>query len=256
MRTIRSVALVLLLIWAVVMVSYVLTTGLPSLRGSSDRAAAVHPDSPVAVFQAILATPWMKYIFGGFSNWEGPLNPLSIPQTNHTSAGMTAGGANLNGSRRELDLVFTFDVTGSMGQYIKEGKNTIQSIVSRIVQQENCDVRFGLVAYRDAPPQDTTFVTKEFTFTKDLSIMQEYLNGLGAVGGGDGPEAVGTALYATEQLPWRTDAAKVVIFITDAPPHGLGELGDNFSNGDPRYADSNFVDFIVLHWLIFRISKP
>ena len=42
-----------------------------------------------------------------------------------------------------------------------------------------------------------------------------------ASGGGDGPEAVTAGMAASlTDLEWRRDAAKMVVLITDAPPHG------------------------------------
>lgn len=138
---------------------------------------------------------------------------------------------------KQVDLVFIMDCTGSMGSYIAEAKRSIQSIVSKLQQEEKCDVRFALVAYRDHPPQDSTFVTKIFQFTVQRETMQAYLDSLSASGGGDGPEAVTAGLYAAEHLPWRPNATKLCILIADAPPHGLGESGDGFPNGDPNGHD-------------------
>ncbi|KAJ1555432.1 hypothetical protein HK096_010298 [Nowakowskiella sp. JEL0078] len=67
--------------------------------------------------------------------------------------------------------------------------------------------------------------------------MKTYLKGLSASGGGDGPEAVSSALYESFRMPWRPNATKIVIIIADAPPHGLGEGGDGFPNGDPNGHD-------------------
>jgi hypothetical protein len=44
-------------------------------------------------------------------------------------------------------------------------------------------------------------------------------------------------LYAAKNLSWREGAAKVIVLIADAPPHGLGESGDGFPNGDPDGLD-------------------
>lgn len=42
-----------------------------------------------------------------------------------------------------------------------------------------------------------------------------------ASGGGDGPEAVTAGMAASlNDLEWRRDAAKMVVLIADAPPHG------------------------------------
>merc|ERR1719473_1475142 len=87
-----------------------------------------------------------------------------------------------NNGMPQLDLVFTMDCTGSMGEYIHAAKKNIEAIVERLVQSEGYDLRFALVAYRDHPPQDQTFVTKTFGFTSELTIMQRDLSQLSAQG--------------------------------------------------------------------------
>ena len=48
------------------------------------------------------------------------------------------------------------------GLYIAAAKQGIQRITERLAQAEGYDLRYGLVAYRDHPPQDSSFVTKVF----------------------------------------------------------------------------------------------
>jgi hypothetical protein len=38
-------------------------------------------------------------------------------------------------------------------------------------------------------------------------------------------------------LQWRVYSTKTVVLVADAPPHGLGEYGDGFPNGDPNGHD-------------------
>ena len=64
--------------------------------------------------------------------------------------------------------------------------------------------------------------------------MQKNLSSLVAAGGGDGPEAQTAALAAALDLEWAEDAIKMVVLITDAPPHGLGEAGDGFPKSPDR----------------------
>jgi hypothetical protein len=68
-----------------------------------------------------------------------------------------------------------------------------------------------------------------------MADVKAYLSQLKAAGGGDGPEAVATALYeAVENMSWLSKAAKSIIIITDAPPHGIPLMkGDGFPHGDP-----------------------
>lgn len=79
-------------------------------------------------------------------------------------------------------------------------------------------------------------MTKNFGFTRDPETMRSNLAGLRATGGGDGPEAVTAALADALNIEWNEEAVKIVILITDAPPHGLGEHGDGFPDGSPDRA--------------------
>jgi len=76
-------------------------------------------------------------------------------------------------------------------------------------------------------------VTKNFGFTSSISTMKRHLKGLDADGGGDGPEASSAALAKALNMKWKKNAAKMVVLITDAPPHGIGEGGDGFPHGSP-----------------------
>ena len=68
--------------------------------------------------------------------------------------------------------------------------------------------------------------------------MQKNLASLIAAGGGDGPEAQTAALAEALQVDWAENAIKIVVLITDSPPHGLGEYGDGFSKSPDRKPSS------------------
>jgi len=132
--------------------------------------------------------------------------------------------------RKQLDLVFIQDCTGSQGSYISSATRNIEEICANIFASGKLlhpeDLRIGLVAYRDHPPQDHTYVTKNFGFSSDTSKVKEHLKTLYASGGGDGPEAVTAALGEALNMDWRPHASKMIVLIADAPPHGIGEYGD------------------------------
>ncbi|KAH7097618.1 elongation factor-2 kinase [Auriculariales sp. MPI-PUGE-AT-0066] len=139
--------------------------------------------------------------------------------------------------RKQLDLVFVQDCTGSQGSYISSATRNIEEICAAIFESGKLlyqeDLRIGLVAYRDHPPQDHTYVTKNFGFSSDTKRVHDHLKSLYASGGGDGPEAVTAALYEAVNMDWRPHASKMVVLIADAPPHGIGEYGDGFDEGSP-----------------------
>ena len=137
----------------------------------------------------------------------------------------------------ELDLVFAFDCTGSMGAHLQQAQANVKNIARQIIEAEHASVRMALVAYRDHPPQESSFETEVLDFTPSIDEMEAKLMTYSAQGGGDGPECVADALYQVSQLSYRPNAAKVCILIADAPPHGLGESGDGFPNGSPNGHD-------------------
>ncbi|KAI0714004.1 hypothetical protein C8T65DRAFT_738903 [Cerioporus squamosus] len=143
----------------------------------------------------------------------------------------------LDDGRKMLDLVFVQDCTGSQGSYIASATKNIEEICNHIYEsgklQTREDLRIGLVAYRDHPPQDHTYVTKNFGFSSDISYVHKNLSSLYASGGGDGPEAVTAALAEALNMDWRPNASKMIVLIADAPPHGIGEYGDGFDEGSP-----------------------
>lgn len=149
--------------------------------------------------------------------------------------------ANMDFSEKMLDLCFILDTTGSMGSYITAATQNIELICDEIINSERLAspecLRIGLIAYRDHPPQDMSYITLKFDFTSNPKIVQEHLKSLWASGGGDGPEAVTAAMHEALTLDWRPQASRMAVLITDAPPHGIGEYGDGFSKGDPSGHD-------------------
>ncbi|EGG07598.1 uncharacterized protein MELLADRAFT_77518 [Melampsora larici-populina 98AG31] len=149
--------------------------------------------------------------------------------------------SNLDFSEKMLDLCFILDTTGSMGSYITAATQNIELICDEIINSERLAspecLRIGLIAYRDHPPQDRSYITLKFDFTSNPKIVQEHLKSLWASGGGDGPEAVTAAMHEALTLDWRPQASRMAVLITDAPPHGIGEYGDGFSKGDPSGHD-------------------
>lgn len=133
----------------------------------------------------------------------------------------------------QLDLVFVVDNTGSMGPYIDVAKSKILEIIRTIKKEELChNLRVGLVPYRDHPPEERTYITKKFHLTDDSAAIERNVRSMSAHGGGDGPEAVDDGLKDAINLEWNGEAAKVIVLVGDAPPHGV-ESGDRWPDGPP-----------------------
>ncbi|MFW9844780.1 MAG: VWA domain-containing protein [Candidatus Thorarchaeota archaeon] len=153
----------------------------------------------------------------------------------------------------QLDIVFVVDNTGSMGPYIQNVKTKILEIIRTIKKEELCHrLRVGLVSYRDHPPEETSYITQKFELSSDTSKIEQNVLQMGASGGGDGPEAVSTALQVMNKMEYLNESAKIAVLIGDAPPHGV-EPGDRWPKGTPdgakwdKEAKKSFEKGIVIH---------
>jgi len=134
----------------------------------------------------------------------------------------------------DLDLVFLVDETGSMGAFIHEVQQHLLAIIDALRAAPLCkNLRLGLVSYRDHPPQDQSFVSRVVPLTDDVAAVRTGVERMQAQGGGDGPESVTDGLYDLVRLDWRPRAARVVVWVGDAPPHGVEPSGDGFPQGCP-----------------------
>jgi Ca-activated chloride channel family protein len=169
---------------------------------------------------------------------EPPAPPPTMP-AKVTAAGSDAYSAEMLAYAAEkgagsLDLVFLVDETGSMGAYIEEVKRRLLEIIEALRAAPLCrSLRLGLVSYRDHPPADHTFASRVVPLTDDIPTIRKGVERMHAQGGGDGPESVTDGLYDLVRLDWRPRAARVVVWVGDAPPHGVEPTGDTFPQGCP-----------------------
>ncbi|MFX1415647.1 MAG: VWA domain-containing protein [Promethearchaeota archaeon] len=144
--------------------------------------------------------------------------------------------------RPKLDVAFVVDTTGSMKDDIRAVKDSLFDIVEKVVTRtKGLSIRFGIVSYRDHPPQDRTYVTRIFDFTSNIKTVHKEISKLKPSEGGDTPEAVADGLYdARTRLSWDTNAYKVLLLVGDAPPHGReynSLADDHFPDGCPKGHD-------------------
>lgn len=126
-------------------------------------------------------------------------------------------GALLDRLKRDgLDLVITFDSTGSMTGEINQVKRQIHRI-GRILMEMIPQTRISICTYRD---QGDDYVVKGLPLTRNLDQVQLFLNEVTAGGGGDEPEAVDQGLrWSILENQFQPTARKVILLFGDAPPH-------------------------------------
>jgi hypothetical protein len=108
-----------------------------------------------------------------------------------------------------------FTVSNSPPPQIASATQNIEKICDAIISSEKLPsadaLRLAVVAYRDHPPQDVSYVTKTLPFTSNVREMKDFLKNLYASGGGDGPEAVTAAMKESLDLEWRPNASKMTV---------------------------------------------
>ncbi|KAL4473139.1 hypothetical protein ABPG72_007369 [Tetrahymena utriculariae] len=205
---------------------------------------------------AVKSSPKKSVSAPAVANKKKPNKQVS----NLISSGLAAG---------MIDVVFCIDTTGSMNEYLEKTKDTVNKIVEQVKEKskgESVSVRFGIVAYRDHPPQETTYLTK----TQDLCPAEEvldYIKTLDCQGGGDGAEAVFDGLWeASKNIAWRDSktlpSLRYIFHIGDQPPHGdkYGGYSELWgTSGCPCNIDVNKVAHVInieqIRYKLIKIGK-
>ncbi|WP_303317781.1 carboxypeptidase-like regulatory domain-containing protein [Flavivirga abyssicola] len=116
----------------------------------------------------------------------------------------------------DIDVMFTIDATGSMGDEIDYLKSELKNIITRLDKSID-NKRVALTFYRDF---GDAYVVRDFDFNSDINAVKDILSHQGAGGGGDYEEAVEQALKVSMSKKWNANAkAKLLFLLLDAPPH-------------------------------------
>jgi len=136
---------------------------------------------------------------------------------------VTATGIPKIEMKKELDLVFCVDTTGSMvqGGHLERLRQQAAAFVGSLPESE-MDIRLAAISFGDRAGGERETV---YSFTSDKRLFITRLNSLNENDGGDEPESSLDALGAAQRLPFRegSGARRHVVLVTDAPPQKLQE---------------------------------
>jgi Mg-chelatase subunit ChlD len=126
--------------------------------------------------------------------------------------------------RPRADVVFVLDVTSSMQWAIDDLRNGIGKFAESM-EKARIDFRLGLVTFKDETLGEKTEVAlfKGEPFTADPAVFRDKVAELRASGGGDIPESSLEGITKATALPFRPEATKLLLLITDAPPKVVPE---------------------------------
>lgn len=118
-----------------------------------------------------------------------------------------------------IEVVFSFDTTGSMYPCLTQVRKKIKATVTRLMK-EIPGMRIGIIAHGDYCDAGSTYVTKALDLTDDVEKICRFVERVEPTGGGDAPECYELVLHEAQALSWTPSYHKCFVLIGDDVPHG------------------------------------
>jgi hypothetical protein len=129
-----------------------------------------------------------------------------------------------------IDVVISFDTTGSMYSCLSEVRRKVEQLVQRLFAQIP-GLHIGVITHGDYCAGDD--VMTYLDLTNDEKKICSFVRTAPRIAGGDLPECYELVLHQARSFAWRAGKAKVLILIGDDVPHGP-EYRQNTKNLDWR----------------------
>jgi len=122
----------------------------------------------------------------------------------------------------KIDLLMSYDTTGSMSQVLSAVRRNAMSFVKEI-HGLDADIRIGIIAHGDYCDKDNPYTIRAMDFTKNTGELVKFIRETKDTGGGDADECYELALKtARTDFSWEAGRTKIFIIIGDANPHPVG----------------------------------
>ncbi|HAA10164.1 MAG TPA: hypothetical protein DCE41_00140 [Cytophagales bacterium] len=161
---------------------------------------------------------------------------LFLQPLDQVSDSIQVNPSSIETSERKVQIMFTIDATGSMGDELEYLKVELEDVINRVHQNlSGLQIETGAMVYRD---EGDDYVTRPEWLNSDVGVVLDFLKGQSANGGGDYEEAVHTALQESIDLnPWDSTAiARLLFLVLDAPPHENRAVVESIQNSVEKAA--------------------
>ncbi|KAL8563759.1 hypothetical protein ACOMHN_058275 [Nucella lapillus] len=139
--------------------------------------------------------------------------PSIGPSTSAPSVPLPPGGL--------IEIVFSFDTTGSMSSCIDEVRGRVGDMMQRL-QADIPGIRIGVIAHGDYCDAENFYVIKWIDFGASLPELTDFVQTISGTGGGDFEECYELAMArAQTELSWTPGSQRSLVMIGDAIPHDL-----------------------------------
>ena len=129
---------------------------------------------------------------------------------------------------KNIEIVFSFDTTGSMYPCLTQVRRKIKNTVSRLLN-EIPGIRIGIIAHGDYCDEGKTYVTKTLDLSGDFDKICHFVQKVEATNGGDAPECYELVLHQSQSLSWSKDSHKTLVMIGDDIPHAPARNPQKFN---------------------------
>ena len=120
-----------------------------------------------------------------------------------------------------IDVVMSFDTTGSMYPCLAEVRRRVDQTATRLFK-EVPNLRIGIIAHGDYCDAGRTYVTKHLQLTNDPIAVSYFVKNVEPTSGGDAPECYELVLReARTHMTWTPDSKRILIMIGDQVPHPI-----------------------------------
>lgn len=118
----------------------------------------------------------------------------------------------------KIEVVFSFDTTGSMSPCIGEVRKNVEAAFTPMFK-EMPNLKIGVVAHGDYCDRRSSYVTQWKELTNNLYDLCQFVRGVRPTGGGDMPECYELVLHEAQNINWSLDSKKILVLIGDSTPH-------------------------------------
>lgn len=118
-----------------------------------------------------------------------------------------------------LEIIFSFDTTGSMSSILDEVQSRLQDMIQRL-QSDIPGIRIGVIAHGDYCDKDVFYLTKEIDLCQNVGELCQFVQNIEGTGGGDEDECYELVLRMVRQKSsWTPGSQRILVMIGDANPH-------------------------------------
>ncbi|WP_404364917.1 hypothetical protein ACIHQR_32020 [Corallococcus coralloides] len=100
-----------------------------------------------------------------------------------------------------VEVVFSFDTTGSMYPCLAQVRKKLGAAVARLTK-EIPGIRIGIIAHGDYCDAKSTYVTKALDLTDDVKAITRFVEKVEQTGGGDAPGTTCRTRPSTTPRSW------------------------------------------------------